>query len=485
MKEGSSTSSGTFSRADGLEERTLASVIVVCSLVMGADLAMFAATMKALEEYFSIDPMSLGFVLLLQGLAQALTAPIWGMFADRQDRLLLLYVSLLGISCMTFLTGISVSFPMLCVARLFTGLFGAGLGPISQSMLASAVQPDERGKFIGYFVVANTLGSCGGAVYAASFSHVMMFEVSGWRFTFILMSFVTFFIGVSMYVLNNFLNETLIRALVTSPGEAWNMTVGASDFMTIISRNSFLVLLAQGAFASTFSAAGGFLIEIFQYAGFEDFQASTLAGLISLGSIVGALGSGYFADQCAKLDPAKGRILYGLLGNCVCVTLLLAMAFGDVDTILNTRHYYGLGAICFITGVFQLFAYVGAVKPILSEIVPRRLAGQAYAYAAGIDGAIAALAGAPVLATIAQKVFDYQPTGDTIATMDSDLRRNNLMALARAYFFVTLVCHLSSSALFTMLIKTYQPDKETSAKENGEYEQKALLEKHEKTFTQA
>lgn len=276
-------------------------------------------------------------------------------------------------------------------------------------------------------------------------------------------------------MMHEYLSKTLCRAVAISNAEPWHIDQVNRDFSEIMARRSFVLLLCQGAFASTAHYGGSFLIEIFQYAGFEDFQASTFVGWMSLGNILGALGTGVWADECAKKNPANGRILYGVVGNCCIIAILLGIAISGFENILNVRHAQELGAICFIFGVFQLFAYVGAVKPILSEITPRRLAGQTLAYAAGIDGAIASIAGAPVIATISQDVFQYQPTEKKIAEMSRDLRRNNLFALSNAYFCVTLVSLSAATILFALLSSTYQHDKEASAKENGQDEQKTLL----------
>jgi len=455
------SSSRTVATPAGFDNQVLAAVIVTCAFIQGVDLSMFTATMKALEEYFAVNPMSLGFVLLLQGLASAVTAPLWGMLADRHCRIKLLSFNMFGISVLTFLTGMSYSFPLLCVTRMFTGVFSAGLGPIAQTMLASAVQPDERSKYFSWMLVATQVGIIGGSIYGASLSHQSTFEHQGWRFTFISMAFLTMLVAVTGYFMYETLVKTLRRALVVSTSTS---DVG-TNALAILSKRSFVLLLCQGAFASTWMAAGSFLIEIFQYAGFADFQASTLVGWISFGSIIGALVTGYWADICAKKDPATGRIFYGTAGNCGMIIILCAMALGGVDTMLNVRHYYELGAICFFMGLFQFAAYIGAVKPILSEIVPRRLAGQALAYAAGFDGAIASVAGAPLVATISQKLFNYQPTDAVIAHMSRELRRNNLMALAKSYMLVMSVSIIAATLCFAMLKLTYESDKNESARE--------------------
>lgn len=278
--------------------------------------------------------------------------------------------------------------------------------------------------------------------------------------------------GVAWY---DSLSNLLKRAMVVAPSANPTLEGFWKDFVSIASKKSFILLICQGAFASSGLAATNFLIEIFQYAGYQDFQASTLVGWMAVGNVVGALGTGHLADECAKRDPATGRIKFGTVGNLCILALLLGLALGDTEEMLNTRHYYALGAVCFLLGMFQLFAYVGAVKPILSEIVPRRVAGQTLAYAAGIDGAIAAVAGAPVVALISQSVFGYQPTELEISDMPTELRKNNLVALTGAFFVVCFTGMLLATVFFALLGQTYETDRQESRHENGEDDEMTLL----------
>merc|ERR1719443_2799932 len=120
-------------------------MICICSVIQSADLTMFTSVMKALEEYFEVNPTALGVALLFQGIGHTISAPIWGYFADRYDRLQLLYANMIGLSILCLLTAFSTSFFTLCAVRGMTGLLTGGLGPIAQTMLTSAVLPEERG----------------------------------------------------------------------------------------------------------------------------------------------------------------------------------------------------------------------------------------------------------------------------------------------------------------------------------------------------
>jgi len=71
--------------------------------------------------------------------------------------------------------------------------------------------------------------------------------------------------------------------------------------------------------------------------------------------------------------------------------------------------------------------------------------------------------------------------------MSQALRKSNLQALAKSYFLVTTVSLIAATFLFAMLRLTYESDKNASAKENAEDEQKSLLkqDKEEKSSSSA
>merc|ERR1719316_892951 len=161
------------------------------------------------------------------------------------------------------MTGASTSYPMLCAARFGMGIFCSGLGPIAQTMVASAVLPEERSKFFSYVVVASQLGGSAGAVYGASLSHEETFNHQGWRFTFISMSLATFMLAAVMFMMHEYLIKSLRQALVTSNSNRIDLRTAMSELKEICSKTSFIILLCQGAFASTAYAGGAFLIEVF------------------------------------------------------------------------------------------------------------------------------------------------------------------------------------------------------------------------------
>merc|ERR1719191_2566162 len=100
-----------------MEKHVLSILLAICTIIHAADLHLFTAVFKALEEHFAVSPADLGFLLFLQGVGQCLAAPCWGYMADRYDRLQLLYYLLLCLSVLTMLTALATSFAALGIVR--------------------------------------------------------------------------------------------------------------------------------------------------------------------------------------------------------------------------------------------------------------------------------------------------------------------------------------------------------------------------------
>ena len=71
-------------------------------------------------------------------------------FADRFDRKKLLLFFYVGFIVGTFFCGISQTYSMLLVARIFTGLFGGVIGAISMAIVADLFPLEKRGRVFGF-----------------------------------------------------------------------------------------------------------------------------------------------------------------------------------------------------------------------------------------------------------------------------------------------------------------------------------------------
>jgi predicted MFS family arabinose efflux permease len=136
--------------------------------------------LEPIKREFAVPDVILG---LLVGPTFAVFYSTFGIpiawLADRFNRRNIIAASLALFSLMTTLSGFTVHFWQLLLARVMTGVGEAGAGPASQSLISDLFAPKER-------VWAQSLyaaGSCGG-VMVAFFGGGWIAEYHGWRTAF-------------------------------------------------------------------------------------------------------------------------------------------------------------------------------------------------------------------------------------------------------------------------------------------------------------
>eukprot|EP00403_Amphidinium_massartii_P018647 CAMPEP_0178417398 /NCGR_PEP_ID=MMETSP0689_2-20121128/24552_1 /TAXON_ID=160604 /ORGANISM="Amphidinium massartii, Strain CS-259" /LENGTH=292 /DNA_ID=CAMNT_0020038759 /DNA_START=67 /DNA_END=946 /DNA_ORIENTATION=+ len=229
-------------------------------------------------------------------------------------------------------------------------------------------------------------------------------------------------------------------------------------------RRSFLVLILQGAFAS--SGVNAYMAMWFQYQGFTDIGASTLISIMPLGCIFGALAAGYISDYAAQLYPDHGRIFFGMVVMLLQLVIMLLMFIPGLTARASDTNFNRFLLLMFLYGAVSVMAYTGAIRPLFTEIVPSRLVGQVIALGAAIDGSIASFAGSALVGVITQRVFGYRSTTLTVEEMPEEMRRRNSMALAQAIACVSLFSALATVMAFVLLHCTYASDRAASRLED-------------------
>merc|ERR1719265_2593626 len=286
-------------------------------------------------------------------------------------------------------------------------------------MIASNVPARQRGRMFGLTVFAPSIGGLLGMVYAGAMSHVEVFEHQGWRLAFVSLGLVTAVFGLSLLALNAWSADSLVRRVGEAPEQEHGADSGWDDFKTIVRTQSFCLVILQGIFASTARSAMTYLVMVFQYMSFTDFEAATLAGMGDIGQAVGALIAGSLSDAIAAKLPRHGRVSLGQAGTLGSILLVIGVcchAQSDASVLTNV-HFLAPAIFMLALGFMSVVSYVGAIKPILAEIVPIRMSASTLAYAAAIDGSVAAFIGAPLVGAVSESVFGYRNTDDTIAEM--------------------------------------------------------------------
>ncbi|RVV98395.1 DHA2 family efflux MFS transporter permease subunit [Mesobaculum littorinae] len=145
---------------------------VLDTTIANVALPHMAASLNATQEEIT-------WVLTSYIVASAIATPLTGWVADRVGRRMVFVGSIIGFVLSSMLCGISTSLPEMVVFRIFQGIFGAALIPLSQALLLD-INPRER---IGQAMAIYGMGIMVGPIIGPTLGGYLT-EVFNWRYVF-------------------------------------------------------------------------------------------------------------------------------------------------------------------------------------------------------------------------------------------------------------------------------------------------------------
>lgn len=122
------------------------------------------------------------WVLTSYLVSNAIMLPATSWIARRMGRKRLLMLSILIFTGASMLCGAAINMPMLIVARIFQGIGGGGMQPLSQAILLESFPPTEHGKAMAVYgtgiVVAPVIGPTLGGWITDSYSWRWIFYIN-------------------------------------------------------------------------------------------------------------------------------------------------------------------------------------------------------------------------------------------------------------------------------------------------------------------
>lgn len=141
-------------------------------------LPFFIAELGVYDE--SQQAFLAGLVLSSSGFTFAIFAPVWGVFADRYGRKLMLCRAMLGGTVIMFLISAAQSVGQLVVLKLLQGVF-SGTMAASVALVASVVPQRRSGMALGMMQAAifigTTIGPFFGGIVADAFGYRVSFQI--------------------------------------------------------------------------------------------------------------------------------------------------------------------------------------------------------------------------------------------------------------------------------------------------------------------
>jgi EmrB/QacA subfamily drug resistance transporter len=158
--------------------------LVVAITCIGAfigqlDASIVQLTLPVLERNFHATLAAVSWVALGYLLAYAATLPVFARVSEILGRKSLYIGGYVVFTAASLSCGFASDLRVLIACRLLQGVGGGMLGSNSLTILAKAVQPNQRGRALGFFAAAQAIGISAGPVLGG-----LLLGSVGWRWVF-------------------------------------------------------------------------------------------------------------------------------------------------------------------------------------------------------------------------------------------------------------------------------------------------------------
>ncbi len=117
--------------------------LALCNFVVVLDITIANVSVPHISGGLAVSPSQGLWVLTSYAVAEAITVPLTGWLASRFGTVRMLILCVGGFGLASFLCGISTSIEMLVIARVFQGLSGGPIMPLTQTMLTRIFPPEK------------------------------------------------------------------------------------------------------------------------------------------------------------------------------------------------------------------------------------------------------------------------------------------------------------------------------------------------------
>jgi len=161
-----------------LGHRALQVALLVVTLLTAIDQTIVATALPTIVDELG-GRQTMGWVFAGYTLAMTATMPIYGRLGDLQGRRQLFLGCLVGFVGASALCGVATTMTQLIVLRALQGVAGGGVLVLSQAVVADAVSPRDRGRFMAPVGLVFATSSVLGPLVGGSLT-----EALGWRWIF-------------------------------------------------------------------------------------------------------------------------------------------------------------------------------------------------------------------------------------------------------------------------------------------------------------
>ncbi len=297
---------------------------------------MLIPSYAAIQQEFDIPVALIAIPDALFILVSACFAIIWGYYTDRINRTKVIRV---GAFCWTFgmlLTAFCTSYEMLILSRM---LSGAGLGcvlPVGYSIISDAIPPEERSGWFGTLAILSSISNGTGQALSSFIGPIF-----GWRFPFILLSIISFFIlGILFFI--------KIPQRGASESELLDLTEFNLEYSYRISREDLAEIIRKKT--NRHLVSQGFL--------------TVIPGTILIYFLTSMLALYYFAELPPEIRLQTATIFAGMVGIGYLLGNVIISRLSDVLYKRNKRNRARLATVCMIIAIPCCLIMLFLIEPV-------------------------------------------------------------------------------------------------------------------------
>lgn len=153
--------------------------VMSATLIQVLDTTIVNVALPHMEGSLATTPDQITWVLTSYLVASAIFMPLTGFFTDRLGQKNYLLISIGGFVMASALCGAAANLTELVLFRLLQGIFGAGLVPLSQAIMADIFPAEERGKAMAFWGMGVMIGPILGPTLGGYLT-----EIATWRWNF-------------------------------------------------------------------------------------------------------------------------------------------------------------------------------------------------------------------------------------------------------------------------------------------------------------
>jgi MFS family permease len=292
------------------------------------------------------------------------TAPIFGWFADRTSRWLIIGISVALWSIASGATGFATSITALICTRVFLGVGEAGYGPAAPTIISDLYPVARRGRVLAWFFMAIPVGSAIGYALGGYIG-----AKYGWQWAFFVVGPPGLLLAALSFMMKDPRRAAAQSALASGAAPPARPTL--ADYRGLIRIPSLVTnILAQTAL--TF-ANGGLAFWAPKY--FNEGRGQPLAqcnlifgGILVVAGFISTLFGGWLGDTLTRRFPGAYFLVSGA-----------GMLVGFPCTIAMLYTPFPFAWVFVFLAIFFLFMNTGPSNTALANVTPPSMRATAFA----------------------------------------------------------------------------------------------------------